>query len=79
MEIDTLTLRKKIGSVFITNKEFEEAIGKSHSFVSLLLNGKKCEVVDLGTIYKIKEVLNLTDTDITKIFFYNPKNQKLNK
>ena len=69
MTVDTIALRKKIGSVFIARREFEEAIGKSRSFVSNLLNGRVVDTLDLGTIYKIVDVLNLNVNDILNIFF----------
>lgn len=69
MTIDYITLRKRVGGVFINNKDFEEAIEKSHSFTNRLLNGRLVDSLNLKTIYKIKEVLNLTDAEILSIFF----------
>lgn len=69
LRIDTIQLRKKIGSKFLSQKEFYKAMGRSESYISRLLTGKVVETVDLKTIYKMIAILNLTDNEIISIFF----------
>ena len=69
MRIDTIQLRKKIGSKFLTEKEFCNAMGRSISYINRILVGKVVESVDLKTIYKMIEVLELTENEIISIFF----------
>ena len=68
MTIDTIALRKKIGSKFLTQNDFVSAVGFSHSFVSRLLNGH-VENITLSMIYKIVETLDMTKEETLSIFF----------
>ena len=69
MTVNTIALRKKVGGAFLTKKEFEKAIGKSYSFTNRLLNGHVVDSLNLDTIYKIIDVLNLTEKEVLEIFF----------
>ena len=69
MTVDYIQLKKKVGSKFLSKKEFSTAIEQSVSYTYRILNGHIVDSLSLKTIYKIAEVLELTDADIISIFF----------
>lgn len=69
MAIDTILLRKKVRGNFLEVKDFEKAIGRSHSYVNRILNGHVVDNLQLGTIYKMIDVLHLSSLEVNQIFF----------
>lgn len=65
--IDTSKLRGRIVEKFGTQKAFCKAVGSSHTFVSLYMNGKK--VLNQPTIIKWAEALDIPASEIDVYFF----------
>ena len=76
MTVDYIALRKKVGSKFLSKQEFITAIGQSTSFTYRLLNGHIVDTLTLKSIYKIAEVLKLSDAEIISIFFSKNTNSQ---
>ena len=65
--VDTSKLRGRIVEKYRTQEAFCKAVGKSHSFVSQYMNGKK--VLDQPTIIKWAEALDIPSKEIDIYFF----------